>query len=830
MTDLATRFKLKQQQILNSYMCSLARASGQIVIAGNYGSFDSTGQLVIPATNVGTVVTFAAQLVNYLYVDIEIQGNAAELRVYAPVLMLTTAVGTAGSDKGSYKLRIPYCGPISSMNFRQYGYNVKSITVTYATDYLNTGRDLVQSSFTPTTNWTDSGEVWTRDLAAGQQVTIYSAGVLEEDNFKRLTVSLTPTTGIPAAPVSYTYFDGVTTWTMYGINELITFFDKDTPDAYILIDNTSGVSVTVSLTPLLQSFLSISTTYGDEQPIEVLVDEDVDVDWFVDSVAGSDVNPGTKALPFATLAKLQVEMLNNQTGALKCGSYFREMYNDRTGKTGITIKSYGSGRKPIISGADFVTTGEVNWANPNMFVNITKQVDPAQFTLNQLALFENDQQMVQIAAYVNIPGTFWVQSFVGATLILKVSPYPGDQSPDSTGASWTGNSGERKYEITVRKTCIAVNDGSKVDGLHCTRNTSKGAAIIAGVNTQITNCLVNDFLDNGVTQHSGLFQNNIIRKHLTHTNYTGYYFTAPRTTGDIDPTAVSASYDSVPLLITGNEFNSGRTSKLIDDSDVIGQGIYTEGNAWATVIDGNCFVNLYSAWEGQDTSVKTGLTFSNNYVENWKLGIYLGATPFANVSNNLFVLTQELFLVAGSLLNIDAIGQVVDFRNNKCVISNGMVNNAFLVNFASTLKLYYNTFYVNATGGDVEQAIVGCKVNSTIEAMRNIFHNATNILKTLSGANLPNIPLATWDYNLYSGITQYTGMFKFGVTNFVSLANWKGFGRDLHSTLVYLQMPRAELLADTTPEPGTYNTTYGASNYDLTQYKQPIGLLDYYFL
>src|SRR5271154_1731046 len=82
--------------------------------------------------------------------------------------------------------------------------------------------------------------------------------------------------------------------------------------------------------------------------------------YYVDSVAGSDANPGTLQLPWKTIAKVNTTNLKaGQSVGFKCGSLWRETLEARqSGKAGspVTFGSYGvSGAMPVITGADVLS-------------------------------------------------------------------------------------------------------------------------------------------------------------------------------------------------------------------------------------------------------------------------------------------------------------------------------------------------------------------------------------------------------------------------------------------------------------------------------------------
>ncbi len=82
-------------------------------------------------------------------------------------------------------------------------------------------------------------------------------------------------------------------------------------------------------------------------------------DYYV-SAAGADTNPGTLAAPWRTIAKVNSAVLAaGDTIHFRCGDVWREtLVPQKNGSAAakVTYTSYGSGAKPVISGAEIITT------------------------------------------------------------------------------------------------------------------------------------------------------------------------------------------------------------------------------------------------------------------------------------------------------------------------------------------------------------------------------------------------------------------------------------------------------------------------------------------
>jgi hypothetical protein len=79
--------------------------------------------------------------------------------------------------------------------------------------------------------------------------------------------------------------------------------------------------------------------------------------WYVDSVAGNDSNSGrTSSAPLQTLAALDAKVpVANEIIYLKRGSTFSEQLTALA--TGVTVKPYGAGARPIVDGRNIASAG-----------------------------------------------------------------------------------------------------------------------------------------------------------------------------------------------------------------------------------------------------------------------------------------------------------------------------------------------------------------------------------------------------------------------------------------------------------------------------------------
>jgi len=128
--------------------------------------------------------------------------------------------------------------------------------------------------------------------------------------------------------------------------------------------------------------------------------------YYVDSVNGSDSNPGTITAPWKTIAKVNsTTLLPGQAVAFKAAGLWREQLTASNGGTAgnpITFTAYGAGVAPIISGANLFTSWTTAFPYYATFVTVPTQV------------FRNGVRLTQASAQAGLAtGTWWLDSANG---------------------------------------------------------------------------------------------------------------------------------------------------------------------------------------------------------------------------------------------------------------------------------------------------------------------------------------------------------------------------------------------------------------------------------
>jgi len=144
--------------------------------------------------------------------------------------------------------------------------------------------------------------------------------------------------------------------------------------------------------------------------------------WFVSSSGGSDSNNGRSPdEAFLTLAKAVSEVEAGDEILLKCGDVWREQI-DEPELDGITIASYGYGRKPTIDCSDDFVIGSDGWtetydsdldtwyASKNLSSIATTLGYGSATNLGKIhvGIYENDRQLEQTDTAIQSAGSFHV--------------------------------------------------------------------------------------------------------------------------------------------------------------------------------------------------------------------------------------------------------------------------------------------------------------------------------------------------------------------------------------------------------------------------------------
>lgn len=202
------------------------------------------------------------------------------------------------------------------------------------------------------------------------------------------------------------------------------------------------------------------------------------IDYYVDSVSGSDSNAGTLAAPFQTLAKVASVSANNKRIALKRGSTWREALN-LSAYSGVSLEPYGSGAAPVITGFDVVT----GWTDDTATVagRWYKDVAHNGATTNRQVVLQDNALMRRVAnaAAVSASGTYYsADCGTGATIRVYINV--GAENPNSNG---------KTYEVTTRQNCGFFGEDATVTGIVFRGAISNNGVLETGKGATVSRCL-----------------------------------------------------------------------------------------------------------------------------------------------------------------------------------------------------------------------------------------------------------------------------------------------------------------------------------------------------
>jgi hypothetical protein len=366
----------------------------------------------------------------------------------------------------------------------------------------------------------------------------------------------------------------------------------------------------------------------------------VQADYYVDATNGSDSNDGTTPdTAWKTINKVNTSTFSpGEHIVFKAGETWREALSvPSSGESGnpITFGAYGSGNKPVISGAD-VVTGWTETATDVYSASVT--VEPNQ-------VFMDGERLTKGADENSLADHEWFWT----TDTLYVKDASGD--PDTSGVTIEASSTSDIMDING-------NDYLIFDGLKVMYSNGRSFDCRFGGNITIQNCTIQDSYDraaiigNGGTDYT--FNNCTISGTLTSDSIYGWEPDNVTIKNCAFTDVSGANSDHVQLYngnnatIQNNSFSmegtdSGKgnviliswTTALIEYNetshgnygfDVNGSGITVQYN--------HCHDHTGESWSsgvysGQDVDIHSGLTVRYNIIHDCTMGMY-----FWNTSNH----------------------------------------------------------------------------------------------------------------------------------------------------------------------------------------------------
>lgn len=203
---------------------------------------------------------------------------------------------------------------------------------------------------------------------------------------------------------------------------------------------------------------------------------------YVDSINGDDDNDGTSpSKAFATLSALGTVAANERIGIAK-GSSFRESLV--LTNAGISIGTYGTGDKPVISGADVITGWTLTAAQTNTYEKAVVCGSGELSTSIYVRAFEDGARLTRQTSIANVEAN--AGSYYAAGTHPNYTIYvhaTGSGNPESNG---------KEYEVTTRAYGITagttVHDIT-VEGVQTERSCHiDGSLVLRGLRNVVRNC------------------------------------------------------------------------------------------------------------------------------------------------------------------------------------------------------------------------------------------------------------------------------------------------------------------------------------------------------
>jgi parallel beta-helix repeat protein len=505
--------------------------------------------------------------------------------------------------------------------------------------------------------------------------------------------------------------------------------------------------------------------------------------YYVDSVNGSDSNPGTQASPWKTIAKVNATTLSaGQSVFFLSGDTWREeliVSHGGTATSPVTLGAYGSGASPIITGSNLVTAGFTMYS-PNVW-------EKAVTTQPNIVYF-NGNLGTPVASPAKITAQFdWYWS----SNILYVWS-PANTDPGAYFQSPGIEAGARNRALETNNTSyITINGLTFRDG-----NTPFDTTVAIGFTTVqgiiFTNCVVERGVATGIstggntTSASVTIENSTIRNNGGWGIYVDNQFTSATFSGNIiygngwRSVIDSQEYDGIEgALGNANIFgNTVYSNSPVCVSAAYCHGIYADaGSANVNIYQNTVYGNLTG---GGIKTRGSATIYQNTLYGNYGEGLQVGG----NGSTNIVVQAYDNLVYGNDTCNCMA--GILELESGP-----GSVN----------LTLENNTVYQN--GNTSQQEL---KINDNLAALtilNNIFfatptRRTINIIVAQTGAVNINHNLQ-WRADGNPSI-MYNN-------NAVTWAQWQALGFDVNAPApanpLFTNPPTSFILESGSPALGT---------------------------
>lgn len=404
-------------------------------------------------------------------------------------------------------------------------------------------------------------------------------------------------------------------------------------------------------TPIYTAPAGMKVEAGYSQPV-FLVGGSLSLDWFVDSVGGSDSNTGKSTdQSFKTIAKLLTVLQGGQSVGLAKGSHWREQLT--LSNSSNSISAYGTGANPILDAADIIT----GWSKTGGLTNVYEKsvVTAAALGEQFINVWEDDAPMHRVASAAACDGAAGSSYVTGAsgTVTVYIHPVASDD-PASNG---------KTYEVSTRNAGLyATTSGHTINGITTQKNQSASGSLIVSRSSIITDCICKMGSKHNLYTSDGCTLNNV--------ECIDQYYN--------DQCTLFVYNENTPagLGVTYNNCSASRPNTALITGNSLGTGFYGHVNTsgtFGTITYNNCSVeDCFTGYNGQDAANFiynncTNLDSTNCFANASGTGI----STFA-IHGGTYVCTSSVLLIqagGNSTITIDSGASLSDPASNQYAIN-----------------------------------------------------------------------------------------------------------------------------------------------------------------
>lgn len=203
------------------------------------------------------------------------------------------------------------------------------------------------------------------------------------------------------------------------------------------------------------------------------------LDWYVDSVNGSDENNGkSKSQAFQTITKLLTVLGSGDKVGAARGSHWREQLT--VSGSNISVAAYGSGNRPILDASNVMS----DWSKTGGQTYVYQiSCTPEWGTTNYLNVWEDGSFLVRaanLAGCDSTPGSYYPSGSSGAITLYVHATDDGD--PASNGSVYEYSHRQHGFNSYGYSNC-------KISGIETRRNLHNDGSLKMGRLSTIVNCL-----------------------------------------------------------------------------------------------------------------------------------------------------------------------------------------------------------------------------------------------------------------------------------------------------------------------------------------------------